>query len=141
MFIRLLQDSFQNAHLMSTHSLSRYTRFLLLRLGLKVLQSARLEALTEYKLRTQVYDAAFDWFSQAPKWHYGARKSLALMEYKMVTDFYNALASDSPSLAYMVTCTSVKSSNPKITAGHYMFLKGKKIEQVGYGETEYFFIR
>ncbi|CAO0794100.1 unnamed protein product [Mucor circinelloides] len=130
MFIRLLQDSFQNANLMSTHSLARYARFSLLRLGLKVLQSTRLEALAEYKLRSLVYDAAFDWFSQNPKWHYGARKSLALMEHKMMTDFYNAVVNDSPSLSYLVTCSSIKSANPKITAGHYMFLKDKTKDDV-----------
>lgn len=130
MFIRLLQDSFQNASLMSTHSLARYARFSLLRLGLKVLQSTRLEALAEYKLRSLVYDAAFDWFTQNPKWHYGARKSLALMEHKMMTDFYNAVVNDSPSLSYLVTCSSIKSANPKITAGHYMFLKDKTKDDV-----------
>ncbi|KAI7893269.1 uncharacterized protein EV154DRAFT_600987 [Mucor mucedo] len=130
MFIRLLQDSFQNANMMSTHSLARYARFSLLRLGLKVLQSTRLEALAEYKLRALVYDAAFDWFSQTPKWHYGARKSLALMEYKLMTDFYNAVVSDAPSLSYLVTCNSIKSANPKITAGHYMFLKDKTKDDV-----------
>jgi phosphatidylinositol 4-kinase len=59
------------------------------------------------------------------RWHYGARKSLALMEHKLMTDFYNAVVGDTPSLSYLVTCNSIKSSNPKITAGHYMFLKGK----------------
>lgn len=130
MFIRLLQDSFQNASMMSTHSLARYARFSLLRLGLKVLQSTRLEALAEYKLRSLVYDAAFDWFSQNPKWHYGARKSLALMEHKLMADFYNAVVGDTPSLSYLVTCSSIKSANPKITAGHYMFLKDKTKDDV-----------
>ncbi|KAI9262886.1 hypothetical protein EDC94DRAFT_88967 [Helicostylum pulchrum] len=130
MFIRLLQDSFQNADMMSTHSLARYARFSLLRLGLKVLQSTRLEALAEYKLRSLVYDAAFNWFSQTPKWHYGARKSLALMEHKLMMDFYNAVVADAPSLSYLVTCSSIKSANPKITAGHYMFLKDKTKDDV-----------
>ncbi|CEP08014.1 hypothetical protein [Parasitella parasitica] len=130
MFIRLLQDSFRDADKMSTHSLARYARFSLLRLGLKVLQSTRLEALAEYKLRSLVYDAAFNWFTESPKWHYGARKSLALMEHKMMTDFYNAVVNDSPSLSYLVTCSSIKSANPKIVAGHYMFLRSKTKEDV-----------
>ncbi|KAI8636242.1 hypothetical protein BD408DRAFT_487034 [Parasitella parasitica] len=130
MFIRLLQDSFQNADKMSTHSLARYARFSLLRLGLKILQSARLEALAEYKLRLLVYDAAFNWFTQSPKWHYGARKSLALMELKMMADFYNAVLNDSPSLSYLVTCSSIKSANPKVVAGHYMFLKNETKDDV-----------
>ncbi|KAI8996972.1 hypothetical protein BDB01DRAFT_769342 [Pilobolus umbonatus] len=130
MFIRLLHESLSNAHLMSNHSLSRYTRFSLLKFGLKILQSTRLEALTEYKLRSVLYDAAFDWFSQPPKWHYGARKSSAVMEYKLLMDFYNALLSDSPSLSYLVTCTSLKSSTPKTNVGYYMFLKDKTKEDV-----------
>lgn len=67
MFIRLLQESFQNSHLMSTHSLAGYSRFQLLRLGLKMLQSCRMEALAEHKFRSLVYDAAFNWFSLTPK--------------------------------------------------------------------------
>lgn len=67
MFIRLLQESFQNAHLMSTHSLAGYPRFQLLRLGLKMLQSCHMEALAEHKFRSLVYDAAFHWFSLTPK--------------------------------------------------------------------------
>lgn len=39
-------------------------------------------------------------------------------------DFYGAVMNDTPSLSYLVTCTSIKGSNPRVTAGHYMFLKG-----------------
>ncbi|RCI05105.1 phosphatidylinositol-4- kinase, partial [Rhizopus stolonifer] len=124
-FIELLQTTFQNASLMSTHSLARYARFSLLRLGLKVLQSTRLEALAEYNLRSLVYEAAFDWFSQTPKWHYGARKSLALMEHKLMNEFYNAVLNDTPSLSYSISCSSIKSSGTKNATDHYMFLKDK----------------
>lgn len=67
LLISLLQSSFENSHLMCTHPLARYARFSLLQLGLKVLQSTRLEALAEYKFRTSLYHAAFDWFHQPPQ--------------------------------------------------------------------------
>lgn len=67
MFVRMLQESFQNAHLMSTHALARSVRFQLLLLGTKVLQSTRMEALAEHKFRSLVFDCAFNWFSLEPK--------------------------------------------------------------------------
>ncbi|KAI9473410.1 MAG: hypothetical protein EXX96DRAFT_304862 [Benjaminiella poitrasii] len=115
---------------MSHHPLSRHCRFALLRLGLKVLQSTRLEALAEFKLRSYVYDAAFAWFELRPQWHYGGRKGLAHVELQMIKEVYHAVLSDRPSLSYLVTCTTIKGSNPKIAAGHYMFLKDKTKEDV-----------
>lgn len=67
MLVRLLQESFQNAHLMSTHALSRSVRFQFLSLGMKILQSTRMEALAEHKFRALVYDCAFNWFSLEAK--------------------------------------------------------------------------
>ncbi|KAI8097412.1 uncharacterized protein BX664DRAFT_326316 [Halteromyces radiatus] len=133
MFIRLLQESFQNAHLMSTHSLACYSRFQLLRLGLKMLQSCRMEALAEHKFRSLVYDAAFNWFSLTPKWHYGSRKSQALMLYKLLNDFYTAISNDTPNLSYLVTSSPLKNnatSTSKIGAGLYMFLNDKTKDDV-----------
>ncbi|KAG0179232.1 phosphatidylinositol-4- kinase [Apophysomyces sp. BC1034] len=130
MFVRLLQESFQNAHLMSTHPLSRYARFQLLRLGMKILQSTKMEALAEHKFRSLVYDAAFNWFSLEPKWHYGARKSLVLMDYKLLTEFYNAVSNDVPNLSYLVTSSPLKNSNSKIASGLYMFLNDKTKDDV-----------
>ncbi|KAI8369570.1 uncharacterized protein BYT42DRAFT_503440 [Radiomyces spectabilis] len=130
MFIRLLQESFQNASLMSTHPLARQPLFQLLFLGLKVLQSTRMEALAEYKFRTLVYDAAFNWFSLAPRWHYGSRKSLALMEHKVLMDFYNVVVNDTPKLSYLTTSSTSRKSNSKIASGLYMFLNDKTKDDV-----------
>ncbi|KAI8067784.1 hypothetical protein BC940DRAFT_340507 [Gongronella butleri] len=135
MFARLLQESFQNAHLMCTHSLACYPRFLLLRLGLKMLQSCRMEALAEHKFRSLVYDTAFNWFSLTPRWHYGARKSQALMLFKLLSDFYNSVTNDSPNLSYLVTSSPMKhnatpSSSSKIGTGLYMFLNDKTKDDV-----------
>ena len=68
MFVRLLQESFQSAHLMSTHALARPVRFQLLLLGTKILQSTRMEALAEHKFRSLVYECAFNWFSLEPRY-------------------------------------------------------------------------
>ncbi|CDS12547.1 hypothetical protein LRAMOSA04741 [Lichtheimia ramosa] len=130
MFVRMLQESFQNAHLMSTHALARSVRFQLLLLGTKVLQSTRMEALAEHKFRSLVFDCAFNWFSLEPKWHFGSRKSLALMEYKILNDFYNAVVNDTPNLSYLVTSSPLKNSNSKIASGLYMFLNDKTKDDV-----------
>ncbi|CAO3637256.1 unnamed protein product [Cunninghamella echinulata] len=133
MFVRLLQESFQNSHLMSTHSLACYPRFQLLRLGLKMLQSCRMEALAEHKFRSLVYDTAFNWFSLAPTWHYGNRKSLALMLFKLLNEFYTAISNDTPNLSYLVTSSPLKNNtvnSSKIGAGLYMFLNDKTKDDV-----------
>ncbi|ORX46095.1 hypothetical protein DM01DRAFT_1339741 [Hesseltinella vesiculosa] len=133
MFMRLLQESFQNAHLMCTHSLAAYPRFLLLRLGLKMLQSCRLEALAEHKFRSLVYDTAFNWFSLQPRWHYGGRKSQALMLFKLLSDFYTGVSNDSPNLSYLVTSSPMKqttTSSANIGTGLYMFLNDKTKDDV-----------
>ncbi|KAL0081209.1 hypothetical protein J3Q64DRAFT_1850940 [Phycomyces blakesleeanus] len=130
MLVRLLQESFNDADLMSTHPLSRYTRFQLLRLGMKILRSTRMEALAEHKFRSLVYDASFQWFSFDPKWHFGARRSLALMEHKLLNDFYNAVSTDTPNLTYLVTSVPMKTSNSKVSSGLYMFLNDKTKDDV-----------
>ena len=47
------------------------------------------------------------------------------MEYKILTDFYNAVVNDTPNLSYLVTSSPLKNSNSKIASGLYMFLNGK----------------
>ncbi|KAI9260780.1 hypothetical protein BY458DRAFT_439897 [Sporodiniella umbellata] len=122
----LLVCTFNNTHLMSTHSSARLLRFQLLFLGLKVLQSAKMEALSEHQFRSLVYQSAFDWFSLSPKWHYGSRKSSALVEHKTLMDFYNLLMNDTPYLTEHIT--SVNSQNKKGAPGYSMFLKDKSKE-------------
>lgn len=67
MFIRLIQESLQNYHLLSTHPLSRMGRFQLLLLAVKMLQANRMEALQEYKFRYLLYKTAFNWFVTTAK--------------------------------------------------------------------------
>ncbi|KAI8379424.1 uncharacterized protein BYT42DRAFT_514723 [Radiomyces spectabilis] len=130
LFVRTLQETFGNARLMSTHTLAGSPRYQLLQLGLKVLQSVRMEALTEHKFRSLVYDAAFDWFSNPPKWHYGANKSLALREIKLLNDLLTAVSKDTPNLGYLVTSSPPKQSSSKTAAGIYMFLDNKTKDDV-----------
>ncbi|KAI7897758.1 uncharacterized protein BX663DRAFT_527118 [Cokeromyces recurvatus] len=127
---RVLMSTLGEYGLMSRHSLSRYGRFSMIKLGLKVLQSIQLEALAEFKLRSYVYSAAFSWFELPPQWHYGGHKSLALKEVEIMKEVYYAFLNDRPSLTYLVTCTTIKGSNPKIAAGHYILLKDKTKEDV-----------
>ncbi|KAI8581455.1 hypothetical protein K450DRAFT_233176 [Umbelopsis ramanniana AG] len=130
MFIRLIQESMQNFHLLSTHPLSRMGRFQLLVLAVRMLQGNRMEALQEYKFRHLLYQTAFNWFTMPARWHYGSRKTSALAEYKVVLNFYNAIANDKPNLNRMVTSSLLKSSNNSIGSGLYSFLSGKTKDDV-----------
>lgn len=51
----------------STHPLAREARFSLVLLGLQVLESSRLEAVLELKLRDRLFDVAFSWFAARPQ--------------------------------------------------------------------------
>lgn len=64
------------------------------------------------------------------RWHYGSRKTLALQEYKLLTDFYDAVANDTPNLSYLVTSSPLKSSNSQIASGLYMFLNGTYLQSL-----------
>jgi phosphatidylinositol 4-kinase len=128
MLVRLLQDTFHNSHLMSTHPFARLPRFQLLFLGMKILHSSQMEALAEYRFRSLVYDSAFNWFSLAPKWHYGSRKTYALVEQKILTDFCNVVVNDTPKLTDLVTSSTQRHSNSK--TGVYMFLSDKTKEDI-----------
>lgn len=130
MLVRLLQDTFKNSHLMSTHPFARLPRFQLLFLGMKILHYAQMEALAEYKFRSLVYESAFNWFALPPQWHYGSRKSYALMEQKVLTALYNVVEKDEPRLTDLITSSSLRNSNSKIASGLYMFLSDKTKDDI-----------
>ncbi|CEG79179.1 Putative Phosphatidylinositol 4-kinase stt4 [Rhizopus microsporus] len=130
-FISLLSDTFRNSHLMSTHPFARQPRFRLLYLGIKVLQSTQMEALSECQFRDLVYSSAFDWFSSPPKWHYGSRKSFALAEHKALTDFYHILTNDTPRLVDLLTSvTSSPNNKGTKTPEYYTLFKNKTKEDI-----------
>ncbi|KAI9489020.1 hypothetical protein BDB00DRAFT_771435 [Zychaea mexicana] len=130
LFTRLLEETFHNARLMSTHALSRQPRFYLVLLGFRILQSFRMEAVAEHRFRTLVYDSAFCWFSLSPKWHYGSRKNYILQEYKLLSDVYNAVNRDMPRLAHILTSSPLRSSNSQIAAGLYKFVDDKTKDDI-----------
>ncbi|KAI7875421.1 hypothetical protein K492DRAFT_168123 [Lichtheimia hyalospora FSU 10163] len=130
LFIHLLGSTFRNAHLMSTHALSRQPRFHMLWLGLKILETVNMEAFTEHNFRTLVYEAAFNWFCLPPKWHYGPRKSYTLQEYKLMTEFYHALSRDTPRLDQVLTSSQLRLSQSNIASGIYKFVDDKTRDDV-----------
>lgn len=130
MFIRLIQESMQNYHLLSTHPLARMGRFQLLVLAVRMLQANRMEALQEYKFRHLLYRTAFHWFTFSPRWHYGSRKTSALAEYRVVLNFYNAIANDKPNLNRVVTSSLLKTANTPVSSGLYSFLSGKTKDDI-----------
>lgn len=52
------------------------------------------------------------------------------MEYKLLTDFYNAVVNDTPNLSYLVTSSPLRNTNSKVASGLYMFLNGKLILRI-----------
>lgn len=52
--------------LLSTHPVSRELRLRFIAFGFCLLQGTRLESATEYSLRSELYNAAFGWFSVKP---------------------------------------------------------------------------
>ncbi|KAF9414220.1 phosphatidylinositol-4- kinase, partial [Podila epigama] len=94
MFTRLLQLTFDNGFKMSTHPLAREGRFQLLLLGLRLIQSNRMEALVEYKLRNALYLSALSWFELSPRWSFGGNRMLSKTETRIMKEFGVALEQD-----------------------------------------------
>ncbi|KAI8595057.1 hypothetical protein EDD21DRAFT_56808 [Dissophora ornata] len=93
-FTRLLQLTFSSGYKMSAHPLAREGRFQLLLLGLRLLQSNRMEALIEYKLRSALYLSALSWFELSPRWSFGGNKMLSKTETRLMKEFGLALEQD-----------------------------------------------
>ncbi|KAI8142097.1 hypothetical protein BJV82DRAFT_617170 [Fennellomyces sp. T-0311] len=130
LFMHLLEETFRNSRLISSHSLSRQPRFHLILLGLRILQTFRMEAVAEHKFRTLVYESAFCWFSMAPVWHYGSRKSRILQEYKLLSTVYHAVSRDTPQLGHILTSSPLRSSTSEIGAGLYKFVNDKTKDDI-----------
>ncbi|KAF8978635.1 phosphatidylinositol-4- kinase [Entomortierella lignicola] len=93
-FTRLLQLTFGSSYKMSTHPLAREGRFQLILLGLRLIQSNRMEALIEYKLRSALYLAALSWFELSARWSFGGNKMLSKTETRIMREFGVALDQD-----------------------------------------------
>ncbi|KAG0335098.1 phosphatidylinositol-4- kinase [Podila horticola] len=94
MFTRLLQLTFDDGFKMSTHPLAREGRFQLLLLGLRLIQSNRMEALVEYKIRSALYLSALSWFELSPRWSFGGNRMLSKTESRIMKEFGVALEQD-----------------------------------------------
>ncbi|KAG0095832.1 phosphatidylinositol-4- kinase [Podila epicladia] len=94
MFTRLLQLTFGDGFKMSTHPLAREGRFQLLLLGLRLIQSNRMEALVEYKIRSALYLSALSWFELSPRWSFGGNRMLSKTETRIMKEFGVALEQD-----------------------------------------------
>ncbi|KAI7830285.1 hypothetical protein BC939DRAFT_392956 [Gamsiella multidivaricata] len=102
-FTRLLQLTFNSGFKMSTHPLAREGRFQLILLGLRLIQSNRMEALVEYKVRSALYLAALSWFELSPRWSFGGNRMLSKTETRIMTEFGVALDQDKIFLDFILS--------------------------------------
>ncbi|KAI9022175.1 hypothetical protein CLU79DRAFT_815895 [Phycomyces nitens] len=130
MFVWLLRSSFRNADLMSNHPLARRVRFEFLTLGMDVLQSIKLETLEEYTLRSLVYDAAFNWFSNSPRWNYGSQKLLALHELKVLSTFSKTVMNDMTKLDLHFTSFAKNKCSYEACAKTHILFNGLNKEDI-----------
>ncbi|KAK3818759.1 MAG: hypothetical protein J3Q66DRAFT_282178 [Benniella sp.] len=93
-FTRLIQLTFDAGYKMSTHPVAREGRFQLILLGLRLIQSNRMEALVEYKVRSALYLAALSWFELSASWSFGGNKMLSNTETRTMKEFGAALDQD-----------------------------------------------
>ncbi|KAG0096965.1 phosphatidylinositol-4- kinase [Podila epicladia] len=93
-FTRLLHLTFDHGFKMSTHPLAREGRFQLILLGLRLLQTNRMEALIEYRVRSALYKAALSWFELSPRWSFGGNRMISKNEARVMREFGQALEQD-----------------------------------------------
>ncbi|KAG0346277.1 phosphatidylinositol-4- kinase, partial [Podila humilis] len=93
-FTRLLHLTFDHGFKMSTHPLAREGRFQLILLGLRLLQTNRMEAMIEYRIRSALYTAALSWFELPPRWSFGGNRMISKNEVRVMQEFGAALEKD-----------------------------------------------
>jgi len=120
LFTRLLQLTFDSGYKMSTHPLAREGRFQLILLGLRLIQSNRMEALVEYKVRSALYLAALSWFELSPRWSFGGNKMLSKTETRIMKEFGAALDQDKIFLDSILSSIQANDSQAALGA-NYVF--------------------
>ncbi|KAF9355760.1 phosphatidylinositol-4- kinase [Mortierella sp. NVP85] len=120
-FSRLLRLTFSDTYRMSTHPLAREGRFKLLLLGLRLLQSNRMEALIEYKLRSVLYRSALSWFELSPRWSFGGNKMLSKTEINLMKEFGVALEQDKIHLDTVLSSIRVGRDSQSRAGAEYIF--------------------
>ncbi|KAG0234712.1 phosphatidylinositol-4- kinase [Actinomortierella wolfii] len=116
---RLILLTFDTGVKMSTHPLAREGRFQLVLLGLRLLQSNRMEALVEYKVRSALYLAALSWFELSPRWSFGGNKMLSKTETRVMREFQSALERDKISLETILS--AIQASDQGGHGPNYIF--------------------
>ncbi|KAF9148200.1 phosphatidylinositol-4- kinase [Linnemannia schmuckeri] len=118
-FTRLLQLTFDTGYKMSTHPLAREGRFQLILLGLRLIQTNRMEALVEYKIRSALYLAALSWFELSPRWSFGGNRMLSKTETRVMREFGAALDQDKIFLDSILS--SIQSGDGHGVGANYVF--------------------
>ncbi|KAF9585748.1 phosphatidylinositol-4- kinase [Lunasporangiospora selenospora] len=119
-FTRLIQLTFDTGFKMSTHPLAREGRFQLILLGLRLIQSNRMEALVEYKVRSALYMAALSWFELSPRWSFGGNKMLSKTETRIMREFSVALDQDKIFLDSVLSSLQ-STESPAAVGTNYVF--------------------
>ncbi|KAF8643783.1 hypothetical protein AX16_008802 [Volvariella volvacea WC 439] len=79
----------------STHALSRESRFAFLLFGFETLKSSYLDAYCENILRESLYTLAYAWFAVRPQWSYGANRVQIEADIQVLSELRTYLQHDS----------------------------------------------
>ncbi|KAF9328773.1 phosphatidylinositol-4- kinase [Podila minutissima] len=135
-FTRLLHLTFDNGFKMSTHPLAREGRFQLILLGLRLLQTNRMEALIEYRVRSALYKAALSWFELSPRWSFGGNRMISKNEARVMREFGQALEQDKifldTVLSSMQSCDT-----PSGISNNYIFTDNMNRDAIVRKHTQY----
>ncbi|PVZ98929.1 hypothetical protein BB558_005067 [Smittium angustum] len=126
--IRILQLTFDNIDKMSNNALARYERFQLVLMALKVLQWPFPDWIAEARFREKIFDLAFSWFTEIPKWSFSGNKYQLTSEVKILIDTHFTLQKYKLDLSELNTQfdsktsfqqNSNKASTSPANIGHY----------------------
>ncbi|KAJ1653571.1 phosphatidylinositol-4- kinase [Dispira simplex] len=90
----LFQRTFPWVKHLSTSPLARYGRFLLVRLGLKLLEKLFASPIVEFQFRKNLYAMILSWFTMAPRWTFSGNKRLITEELRLLLECYRAVSVD-----------------------------------------------
>ncbi|KAJ1928311.1 phosphatidylinositol-4- kinase [Tieghemiomyces parasiticus] len=91
---RMFQLTFPALDRLSSNPLARQGRFLLARLGLKLLEHLFAGPVVVFRFRLNVYALALSWFTVAPRWTFSGSKRSIAEELRLLIDCYGAVEAD-----------------------------------------------
>ncbi|KAJ1978490.1 phosphatidylinositol-4- kinase, partial [Dimargaris verticillata] len=94
LMIRFFQLTFPHVAHLNTNSLARQGRFLLVRLGLKLLEGFFASPIVEFQFRKHVYHLALAWFVTPPRWTFSGNKRSISEELRLLMDCYYRVEAD-----------------------------------------------